>query len=54
MAAEAEMGLPAMRAMFEEWHLPTTEPAGVSYEHVDAGGRRGDVVHPRRLRARTA
>jgi len=38
MAANPEMDLPAMRSMFEEWHLPTAEPVGVSYEEVDAGG----------------
>jgi len=32
-----------MRAMFEEWHLPTTEPAGFSYD-TSTPARRGDVV----------
>lgn len=26
------------RDIFEEWHLPTIEPTGVTYEVVDAGG----------------
>src|SRR5262249_31700873 len=38
MAAAPDMDLPTMRSMFEEWHLPTAEPAGVHYEEVDAGG----------------
>jgi monoterpene epsilon-lactone hydrolase len=38
MAANPEMGLAGMRAVFEEWHLPTLEPPGVTYECVSAGG----------------
>lgn len=32
------MDLPTMRDLFEEWHLATIEPTGVSYEETDAGG----------------
>lgn len=32
------MDLPTMRDLFEEWHLPTIEPTGVTYEETDAGG----------------
>ena len=38
MAAAPDMDLPTLRSMFEEWHLPTAEPEGVHYRHVDAGG----------------
>ena len=38
LAAEPEMGLPALRDLFEGWHLATLEPEGVSYSEVDAGG----------------
>jgi acetyl esterase/lipase len=38
MAADPEMGLPGMRAVFEEWHRPTIEPTDVTYECVSAGG----------------
>lgn len=38
LGAHPDMDLPTMRDMFEEWHLPTTEPAGVTYAEVDAGG----------------
>ncbi len=38
MGANPEMGLPEMRDLFEEWHLPTAEPEGVTYGEVDAGG----------------
>lgn len=38
MAAEPEMGLPALRDLFEEWHLPTVEPEGVTYADVEADG----------------
>ncbi|MPY93572.1 MAG: alpha/beta hydrolase fold domain-containing protein [Acidimicrobiia bacterium] len=38
MAAQPEMDLDTLRDLFEEWHLPTVEPTGVSYEEVDAGG----------------
>lgn len=38
MAANPEMDLPELRDLFEEWHLPTAEPAGVTYAEVDAGG----------------
>jgi epsilon-lactone hydrolase len=38
MTANPEMGLPEMRDMFEEWHLATAEPEGVTYTEVDAGG----------------
>jgi acetyl esterase/lipase len=38
MAANPEMGLAGMRAIFEEWHLPTVEPTRVTYETVRAGG----------------
>ncbi|MCF7551497.1 alpha/beta hydrolase [Pseudonocardia sp. WMMC193] len=39
MAAAPDMDLPTLRDLFEEWHLPTAEPTGVTYEEVDAGGR---------------
>ncbi|QSE94743.1 alpha/beta hydrolase [Rhodococcus pseudokoreensis] len=32
------MDLPTMRDLFEEWHLATIEPSGVTYEEVDAAG----------------
>lgn len=38
MTAEPEMGLPALRDLFEEWHLPTVEPEGVTYAETDADG----------------
>lgn len=38
MTAEPEMQLPAMRDLFEEWHLVTGEPTEVTYEEVDADG----------------
>lgn len=38
MGANPEMGLDEMRDLFEEWHLPTAEPEGVTYAEVDAGG----------------
>lgn len=38
MAAEPEMGLPALRDLFEEWHLPTVEPEGVTYAETEADG----------------
>jgi epsilon-lactone hydrolase len=37
MAANPEMDLITMRDMFEEWHVLTAEPTGVTYEEVDAG-----------------
>src|SRR4051794_3987440 len=38
MTADPEMQLPAMRDLFEEWHLATGEPTDVTYEEVDADG----------------
>ncbi len=38
MTAEPEMQLPAMRDLFEQWHLVTGEPTEVTYEEVDADG----------------
>ncbi|HEY9414934.1 MAG TPA: alpha/beta hydrolase [Pseudonocardia sp.] len=38
MTAEPEMQLPAMRDLFEQWHLVTGEPTDVTYEEVDADG----------------
>jgi acetyl esterase/lipase len=38
MTAAPDMDLPTMRNLFEEWHIPTAEPTGVSYEEADAGG----------------
>lgn len=38
MIAQPEMDLPTMRDLFEEWHLLTREPEGVTYAEVDAGG----------------
>jgi len=38
MTAAPEMDLATLRDIFEEWHLPTREPEGVSYAQVDAGG----------------
>lgn len=38
MNADPEMDLDTMRDMFEEWHLLTAEPPGVTYEEVDADG----------------
>lgn len=38
MTADPEMQLPAMRDLFEEWHLVTVEPTEVTYEEVDADG----------------
>ena len=36
LAAEPEMGLAALRDLFEGWHLATVEPEGVTYAEVDA------------------
>jgi acetyl esterase/lipase len=36
--ANPEMGLDAMRDIFEAWHLPTAEPEGVTYAQVSADG----------------
>lgn len=38
MTADPEMELPAMRDLFEQWHLVTVEPTDVTYEEVDADG----------------
>ena len=38
MTANPEMDVPTLRDMFEEWHLLTAEPEGVTYAEVDAGG----------------
>jgi len=38
MTASPDMDLPTMRNLFEEWHVPTAEPTGVSYEEADADG----------------
>jgi epsilon-lactone hydrolase len=38
MAAAPDMDLATLRDLFEEWHRPTAEPTGVTYEEVDAGG----------------
>jgi acetyl esterase/lipase len=38
MAANPQMDIDTLRDLFEEWHLPTAEPTGVTYEEVDAGG----------------
>ena len=38
MAASPDMDLPTMRDLFDEWHLLTAEPTGVTYAEVDAGG----------------
>lgn len=38
LAANPEMDLPTLRDVFEEWHLVTAEPEGVTYAEVDADG----------------
>jgi acetyl esterase/lipase len=38
MAAAPDMDVATLRDLFEEWHRPTAEPTGVTYEEVDAGG----------------
>lgn len=38
LQANPDMDLATMRDMFEEWHLPTAEPAGVTYAEADADG----------------
>lgn len=38
MTADPEMELPALRDLFEEWHLVTIEPTDVTYEDIDADG----------------
>jgi acetyl esterase/lipase len=38
MAAQPDMDLETLRDIFEEWHLLTAEPEGVSYAEDDAGG----------------
>jgi monoterpene epsilon-lactone hydrolase len=38
MADDPDMDVATLRDLFEEWHLPTREPQGVSYTDVDAGG----------------
>ncbi|MFF3574548.1 alpha/beta hydrolase [Nocardia jiangxiensis] len=40
MAADSDMRLPALRAMFEELHTLASEPVGVSYEEGMAGSCR--------------
>ncbi|MEO2132688.1 MAG: esterase [Microbacterium sp. 69-7] len=34
----ADMDVPTVKDLFEEWHLPAIEPTGVTYEEVSAGG----------------
>jgi monoterpene epsilon-lactone hydrolase len=46
LAAEPPLELDGLRDMFEEWHLATTEPTGVTYEEVDAGGVPAIVCTP--------
>src|SRR5688572_19085323 len=36
--ANPQMDLATMRDIFEEWHLVTAEPEGVSYAEVEAAG----------------
>ncbi|MDN5915682.1 MAG: alpha/beta hydrolase [Pseudonocardia sp.] len=36
--ANPEMDIDTQRDVFEEWHLPTREPTGVTYDEVTAGG----------------
>jgi acetyl esterase/lipase len=38
LADNPEMDLPTMTGLFEEWHLATPEPEGVSYAEADADG----------------
>lgn len=38
MAAQPEMDLDTLRDLFDEWHLLTAEPVGVTYEETDADG----------------
>lgn len=38
MAADPQMSLPMMRSLFEEWHLPTVEPEGVTYKNETVAG----------------
>jgi len=38
MAANPNMDIDTLRDLFEEWHMLTAEPAGVTYQEVDAGG----------------
>jgi len=38
MAADPAMSLPMMRSMFDDWHLPTVEPEGVTYKEEVVGG----------------
>ena len=38
MADDPAMGLPELRDLFEQWHVLTAEPEGVTYAEVDAGG----------------
>ncbi|MGH9000147.1 MAG: alpha/beta hydrolase [Acidimicrobiia bacterium] len=38
LAASPEADIATVRDIFEEWHLPTREPEGVTYAEVDAGG----------------
>jgi hypothetical protein len=44
--ANPNMDLETMRFLLEELHVLTTEPAGVTYEEVDAGGVPGIFVKP--------
>ena len=37
LGANPEMDIATVRDIFEEWHLPTLEAPGVSYENVSAG-----------------
>ena len=38
MGAQPDMDLSTLRDLFEEWHVATAEPTGVTYAEVDAGG----------------
>ena len=38
MAENPDMELKPLRDMFETWHLPTIEPASVTYDRTDADG----------------
>jgi hypothetical protein len=46
-AAEPEMPLDKWRAMIEEWPQVTSEPGGVDYVEVDAGGGRPMWITPK-------
>lgn len=46
MAADPEMSIAMLRAMFDEWHQPTLEPEQVTYKSDTLAGVEGIWAHP--------